>query len=511
MGRMISRQLVVTMAIVTLGVIGLLSYSLISSHQRVLLAQLERHAQGISETIKSSTRYAMLLNRRADVHRTIETLGNQEEILSVRIFNKEGKIIYSPDASAIGVMVDKQAEACNVCHAADRPLERPSLTARTREFATSGAGRSLGIINPIYNEPGCWLADCHAHPSEQRVLGVLDVTMSLADADRTLAAEKRKALLISLVAILGFSLILWFGFHRLVGKPVKALVEATNAVSSGDLGYRIEIKREDELGQLGRSFNEMTRKLVDTQAQLFQSNKLASLGRLAAGVAHEINNPLTGVLTYSSFLLKRAPEDSEIRSDLETIVHETKRCRDIVKGLLDFSRQAPPRKVQLEINALVDRALSILENQIGLAGIDVHRSVGQELLELRADANQLLQVLINLLVNAVDAIGKNGGEITISTDVEGGSEGSVVVIEVTDTGCGIPYEDQAKIFEPFFTSKGQKGTGLGLAVVWAILEQHGGSISVKSAPGNGTVFTVRLPVEKDPALVEKRKVDVLAI
>ena len=345
-------------------VFGLSSYLILGGQRRAVIEQVEHQAQLVSETIKSSTRYAMLRNRREDVHQIIDTIGRQEEIHQVRIFNKDGEVIYSPDKSLLGSLVDKQTEACYGCHTADQPLARLSRPQRTRIFNGGEGGRRLGIINPIYNEPSCWQAACHAHVESQSVLGIVDVTLPLAEVDRQLAVDGRRAATLSGAAILAIVVILWLFFRGRVIRPVARLLEATNIVAAGDLEHRLEVRRHDELGQLQRSFNEMTRRLAAAQSQIYQSDRLASIGRLAAGVAHEINNPLTGVLVHSSFLHKRAVPGSEEQRDLETIVHETKRCREIVKGLLDFARQAPTTKSSVDVNEIVERALRIVHNQL---------------------------------------------------------------------------------------------------------------------------------------------------
>ncbi len=497
----ISLQMILAVVAASTLVFGLSSYLILKGQRRALISQVDHQAHLVSETIKSSTRYAMLLNRREDVHQIIDTIGRQGEIHQVRIFNKEGRVIYSPDKSLLGQLVDKQAEACYACHAADQPLARLSRPQRTRIFRHEDGGRRLGIINPIYNEPSCWQASCHAHVESQSVLGILDVTLPLTEVDQQLVVNGRRAAGLSAAAILAIVVILWLFFRQRVAKPVAQLLEATNRVAAGDLEHPLPVRRNDELGLLQHSFNDMTRRLATAQSQLYQSDKLASIGRLAAGVAHEINNPLTGVLVHSSFLHKRAPADSEEQKDLETIVHETKRCREIVKGLLDFARQAPMRKATVEINAVVERALRIVDNQLKVKGVEATLALRDDLPATYADANQIAQVLINLLVNAADAIGPGGGEIYVATEFKQGEQGSAIEIKVADNGCGIAEQDLSRIFEPFFTTKDQKGTGLGLAVVWGIVEEHGGSIKVDSGVGRGTTFTILLPLMRAAGVV----------
>ncbi|MCK5032654.1 MAG: HAMP domain-containing protein, partial [Calditrichia bacterium] len=202
-----------------------------------------------------------------------------------------------------------------------------------------------------------------------------------------------------------------------VDKPVTDLVDATKLVASGNFIYKIKNVSKDELGDLQKSFNLMTKKLAEARKQLFQSDKMASMGRLAAGVAHEINNPLTGILSYSSFLLKRAERNSELKNDLKVIVSETMRCRDIVKSLLDFARQSVPKKNKSDINQIIERSLTVVENQLNIKKINVMKNFASNLPEIIVDINQIQQVFVNLIVNAADATGEYGGTITLSTSL----------------------------------------------------------------------------------------------
>ena len=497
----VSSKLIAAVGIVAIVIIGIFAYLILQAQQRQLIAELEQNAHQLSETVKSSTKYDMLLNQRESVYRIIQTIGKQEGIEKVRIFNKEGAIIFSTDSQDVGKMVDKRTEACYVCHAADQPLERLSIAQRTRIFTAIPHARTLGIINPIYNEPSCWQSSCHAHPASQKVLGVLDITMSLADVDRGMRANQMQLLVFAVIAITAVSLIIYLLVKSLVLKPVRQIVAATQHVAKGDLNYTVNLNKNDEIGELAKSFNAMTRQLSETQRQLYQSDKLASIGRLAAGVAHEINNPLTGVLTYSSYLLKRAEGQPDTKDDLDVIVRETKRCREIVKGLLDFARQSPPEKREISINEVITHVVRIMQNQLAIHHVKLATDLDPHLPLIAADVNQIQQVLMNLFMNAGDAIGKKGGNITVVTasvertgkDGSGSGAKEGIQIRITDDGCGIPAQHLNNIFEPFFTTKGQKGTGLGLAVVWGIIEKHNGQITVESEVGKGTVFTVFLP------------------
>ena len=255
------------------------------------------------------------------------------------------------------------------------------------------------------------------HPPDVRILGILDVTMPLGDVDRQIAARVMEMILFAAGAFLALSLIVALFVHRWVTQPVSDLLKGTKQVADGNLSYYISREGNDELGRLGRSFNNMTAKLSEARMQLFQSDKLASLGRLAAGVAHEINNPLTGVLTYSSFLMKRTQNNPELQEDLKVIVRETLRSREIVKSLLDFARQTVPKKGEASINEIIDRATAVVSNQLTLHHVELVKQLDPDIPRVTVDANQIQQVFINLIVNAIDAMGTQGGTITFGSSV----------------------------------------------------------------------------------------------
>jgi two-component system NtrC family sensor kinase len=249
-------------------------------------------------------------------------------------------------------------------------------------------------------------------------------------------------------------------------------------------------RREHQLDQL-------------TRQQIGRSEKLASIGRLAAGIAHEINNPLTGVLTFAHLIRDRQPEQSQDREDVELIIHETQRAAEVVQGLLDFARERPVSKRELDVNAVIQRMVRLVENQKEMRRVHIEQSYDEDLPTILGDANQLQQVLLNLFLNAAAAM-PDGGILQVSTR----REDADVVVDVADSGCGILPEHLDKIFDPFFTTKpvGQ-GTGLGLSVSYGIIEQHGGSIEVESQPDNGSCFTIRLPAltADTPGILEERE------
>ncbi len=302
-------------------------------------------------------------------------------------------------------------------------------------------------------------------------------------------------IIVTLIIAIGLSIYLIQNFLH----PVNILVDASKQIAEGNYTIKIPVDSKDELGYLCKTFNSMVAAIVerdnllkeDTQKQIVQSEKLASLGKLAAGIAHEINNPLTGVLTYSSILLEEL-KDTEHKDDLEVIVNETLRCRKIVREILNFARETRIEKERANVNQVIRDMLSILEKHVNFQNISIVKDFDDAVPDMEIDINQIKQVINNLSLNASDAM-PDGGTLTIRTRFD--AEQNAVVIDFSDTGLGISEENIGRIFDPFFTTKQTgKGTGLGLAVTYGIIKRHNGTITVKSSIGEGTTFTVVLPV-----------------
>jgi two-component system NtrC family sensor kinase len=320
------------------------------------------------------------------------------------------------------------------------------------------------------------------------------------------------------VALVGIILVVFAAvrFTRYITNPLHRLSEAAEKIADGDYDQHIESETEDEVGHLVNAVNRMSEKLAESrreletwartlegkverrtariqemQQQLVQSEKLASLGKLAAGVAHEINNPLTAILTNSSLMLDDLPESDPRREDLETVVSETIRCRNIVKALLDFARQTKPEKNPVSVNSLLQTTLRLLQNQLNLNGIIVTKQLDESVPPIMLDRDQIQQVFVNIAINAIEVM-KQGGELRVRTAFD--AAGKVVRVTIADTGPGIPKEELDKIFDPFFTTK-ESGTGLGLAITYGIVQRHDGEIRVESQRGKGTSFTILLPTE----------------
>jgi len=322
-----------------------------------------------------------------------------------------------------------------------------------------------------------------------------------------------------LIASIGFIMIVGISYlmTRSITKPLSEMVEVTKSIAMGDLNREVKIVSKDEIGELAFSFNKMlgslkkmhaeleewgktleqkvksrTEELGAMQNTLMQSQRLAALGKLAAGIAHEINNPLGGILVLSSLVLEDLKEDDPHRENLQEVIKQTMRCRDIVKGLLQFSRQEKGKTEYVNVNDVLNSTLSLIEKQAMFHDIDVIKNFEQDLPMILGDQSQLQQVLINIILNAVQAM-KEIGKLTIDTYHD--NKNDMVVIDVNDNGCGIPEDALDRIFDPFFTTKEVgEGTGLGLAIAYGIVTKYQGRMTVKSKVEEGTTFTIKIPV-----------------
>ncbi|MFA5912573.1 MAG: ATP-binding protein [Burkholderiales bacterium] len=502
---------------------------LVVRHQRdELMREAVSHVAQISDVIKKSTRFAMLTNQPAYVDNIIRDVGNQGSIAKVRILSKDGTIIHSTYLPEIGLKVDRKAEACIICHRSDAPLEPPPQTQRSRIFTTPEGRRMLGSMDVFRNEPSCYSANCHVHSKAQSVLGVLDIVYSLDDIDRKMRTNAITMAALSLGFILIAALSVGFFVHRLVYVPLRDLETGAKRLSSGDMGQMIPVRSDDEFGQLAATFNSMTvalrkseeelrewghtleqkvekrtQELRIAEAETARSEKLASVGLLAAGIAHELNNPLTGVLTFTTLLRKKLPDGNPDAEDLDLVIRETKRCAAIIRRLLDFAREKTPEKKFANLNQVIEDTARIIERPASFRDIEIAMDLDPELPQVWVDADLIKQVIMNMLVNAQHAI-EHEGSITVRTrrcpqprSPEQGMEPvPMVEIAVIDTGCGIPEKNLKRIFDPFFTSKEVgKGTGLGLSVSHGIVKAHGGVIEVESLVGRGSTFRIYLPVE----------------
>ncbi len=517
-------------------IFALLGYLNVRLHRQHLEQNTLLSAERISDVIKQGTTDYMLRNDREGLYRSIQTMAAEPGIEKIRIFDQEGRITYTTNSAEQNHVVDKTAEACYACHAQSQPLARLNRPDRFRIYRNVAGIRVLGIITPIENQASCSNASCHAHPAEQQILGVLDTNLSLAKADVQLAESSWRMIAYTGCALLLIALLSWFFVWEVVGRPVKALERGTERLAAGDLGFQIDVRSNDEIGELAHSFNAMsnqlkaehnenvawtrtleqrveqkTRELKRAHEHALHTEKMASIGKMAAVLAHEINNPLSGILTYAKLLHKWIDSDDggknhhrDICDSLDLIASESRRCGDLVKNLLTFSRTTPINLQPTNLNQVIDRALRLIQHQLDLGAIQVQPDLDPELPPVICDGAQVEQVLLALMMNALDAM-PQGGNLWVTTKLS--REDNVVRIVVRDDGCGIPPEILPRLFEPFLTTKETgRGVGLGLAISRSILERHNGDIEVQSEIGRGTTFTVTLPWDEEVELSPAKEV-----
>ena len=506
----ISTKLIGSLLAVMLVIFALLGYLNIRLHRQHLETATLVSAERVSDVIKRSTTYYMLRNDREGLYHAIQTMADEPGMIKVRIFDQEGRISYSTDAGEVSHVLDKSAEACYGCHTQSQPLARLNRPDRFRIYRNGGGHRVLGIITPIENQPACSNAECHAHPASQQVLGVLDTNLSLAKTDVQLADSSSLMLFYTIGAMLTVAALSWLFVWRVVDKPIKALKNGTEHLSEGELGYQIEVRSQDEVGDLAHSFNGMSlqlhaaneeivtwaRTLEDRVGQktselkrahehVLHVEKMASIGKMAAVVAHEVNNPLSGILTYAKLLRKwvaSGQAEHEKREEamecLELIASESRRCGDLVKNLLTLSRTAPMNVQATDLRTVIDRSLLLVRHQLEMGGIQFQLDLADNLPHVPCDPAQMEQVFLALIMNAIDAMPK-GGNLWI--EARPSSDETEVRIQLRDDGAGIAPDILPQIFEPFLTTKESgRGVGLGLAISRGIVERHNGRIEVES-------------------------------
>ena len=528
MQRRLATKLIVALTVIV-AIVKVASYfANLESEQGQLETSMIRGADQLSRSITSATWNAMLLDHREGAYLVMNTIAEKQGIDRIRMFNKDGRLMFStqPDER---VHLDKRAEVCSPCHVAATPLIKVDVPNRARVFRGPDGNRRIAMITPIYNEPSCSQASCHAHPESVTVLGVLDLTLDASGLDNEMGALKFRTALLGLIEVAVIAGFLIVFTRRFVERPIRKLVEGTNAVAEMQLDQPIHVESSEELDHLAHSFNlmrerlreamaenaaftqrletkveERTAQLRSAQQKLMQADRLSSLGQLAASVAHEINNPIAGVLNLSMLMQRIVKDDGipdgrveEFRKYLGQVASESARVGRIVSDLLSFSRRARPQKTAVDVNSIVRTTVSLVTHKLTLAGVEAELELDDNLAAIRGDSSQIQQVVMNLVLNGAEAI-KGHGKVTVRTRMTAERRG--VVLEVVDTGSGIAPELLDKIFDPFFTTKEDvKGVGLGLAVVYGIVRSHRGEIEIDSRVGQGTTFRVTWPVDATEA------------
>lgn len=628
--RSLGFKLIFAVGGVTALVFAVFFYGTLQTQSRETLDEMVRNVHLVSEIVRRSLRYDMLQYQPERLHRAIDTIGRHERIEKVRIFNALGQIIYSSDRTEMGAYLDKSAEQCYACHTREEPFERLETSKRTRIFRSEPGYRVLGMINPIYNEPDCYSGSCHVHPPDQKVLGVLDIDVSLEGMDRGLERMRAHMFLLACAAVAAIAAVIALLIHRFLNRPLHHLLQGIERVGSGDLSTPILVQSRDEIGALARSFNTMTERLrasereireseekyrslfendpnpifvvdletfrildvniravetygysreeflamsfldlaeekdarkieelatkaciflprvrhrrksgdflyvnihscprlhlgrdviianiaditdrVQAEAQLIQAGKMATLGEMSAGVAHELNQPLNAIRIGCEFFLKKVrraePIDPEIMAKVASqMVEQVERASGIINHLREFGRKSDAFEMEpVDLNRTIRDVFTVLGQQLRLRQIDVVLDLAEDLPPILGVANRLEQVFLNLVMNARDAMEekrqRSGGESeAMVLRIRTFRQGDKVEVTVSDTGTGIPEGLRERIFEPFFTTKEVgRGTGLGLSISYGIVKECGGTIEVHSEEGRGATFRLTFPVCSD--------------
>lgn len=513
--------------IVTVGIV----YVRVQAQNSIIEQTIHVCAERASAFAKVALHQGMQENHPEVITQTINDIGSTPDIERISLYDKDGRIAYSSDTTQINRIVQTSDLACAPCHGGSEDFTQTSSKEFVRIYDAGDGQRVLGLITPINNLPSCSSAPCHAHPAGQTVLGVLDVQMSLVKMDQHAEALRTGVVASIFVTFLilaaGTAIFVYFFVH----KPVRSIIAGTDRLASGDLSYKIPLTRKDELGQLVVSFNRMAEELERTkeelvewsgtledkvaakteelnkvQAQILHMEKMASLGKLSSVIAHELNNPLAGILTYARLIEKRLglPELDEAKraamvKDIGLIADETRRCGDIVKNLLFFARGRQGEYRQADLNEVIEKTIMLVHHKIDLYEIQLEVHVPEQTVLATCDQNQIQQAVLAIIINAIEAM-HDGGRLIVtllrSTDD--------AVIRIADTGVGISAADQRHIFEPFFTTKEEgHGTGLGLSVAYGIVQSHEGRITVESAPGKGAAFTITIPINGPAAFSQE--------
>jgi two-component system NtrC family sensor kinase len=518
----LSIRLIITVSIVLICILSVYTYLNIKYLDNYLTGLKYQTANNISDLIKKSTRYSMLLNRREDVHEIIKTVGTEAGVKGIRIYNKQGKIIFSTDSTEVNKVVDITAKACNACHNGSTSLKNLTSTQKIRTFRDASNTRILGLINPIRNEKDCYTSDCHAHEPKTEMLGVLDVMLSLEEHDALIAENTKRTILNSLFLLILISVTSGIFITVLVNRPIKKLNKGIEELGKGNFNYKISLQSKDEFGKMADRFNEMSSKLnsayqeikdwsenlnIKVQEkseelkniynQVMQIEKLASLGKLSATVAHELNNPLEGILTYSKLISKKLRNNSDngdhtkILSFLDLISEESARCGKIVKDLLLFSHRGDDEMNEESLETIIDKSVTLIHHHLEINKITLAKDYPGKDINVNCNSQKIQQALMSLLINAIEAM-PNGGTITVALS----KTDDLAVIRIIDEGTGILEKDLPNIFEPFYSTKeASKGTGLGLAVVYGIINNHGGQVVVEKTSPRGTTFKITLPIK----------------
>jgi two-component system NtrC family sensor kinase len=510
---------------ITVGII-LAIHAMVSfrTTQEHFLSLVHSEADRSSGLIRQATHDGMLLNRFDDVQTMIERLVEQGDVVTIRVCDKKGVIILSAKREEIGTAIPIDSDTCLSCHG-DKETKDLALLEQSVITQSAQGPDVLRHLSVIENEPACSVAACHFHPADQRVLGVLDVGLSMAPLQAAIGTSQRQFVSTTILLVVISGLVAAVFVRRLIHRPTRELYLGTQRIAAGDLETPINVPGDHELARLAEAFNRMIRdlrsarrevtmwsetleqrvarksdELERAQHQIMHMEKMASLGQLSATVAHELNNPISGMLTYARLVKRELADQSlpdDIRAELERyldlLAGECMHCGTIVHNMLTFARRNGSEMTHVRLNEVLERSMLLVRHHFEMSNVQLRYDSACEDDEIVADADQIQQALIAMLVNAVEATAdpeRNDAAVVVRMR----DDPDAVTVEIEDNGVGIAEEHIPLLFEPFFSTKGEQrhGVGLGLAVVYGIINRHQGAIEVDSTPAHGTTFRIRL-------------------
>lgn len=506
----ISSRISILLGIIILLAMGLFSTFSLIKQKKDSITSISNNTRQLSQTIEKILRVSMLKNRRDDISLAVNNIVGSESIRSIRILNHEGIIKFSSHKSEINENISKASTLCTSCHSTENHKKIKDIQ-NFNHFRIDNKNNLIYYALPISNAPSCYNGICHSdgqqavlhndkksnsnlttfsvHEASQKFLGFIEIEVSIQKVVSDLQKTRNQLLVLTVLFALIASVVTYFSIRYFIGKPVKNLVEGTMRVAQGDFKNEIPPGKA-ELGLLSESFNKMQKQLLTTQSQLIESEKLASVGKLADEIANEINNPLTGIIIYSENLVEEANDGKDKRNDYETIRAEALRIRESIRNILSLTRQEKPDFKVININYLVNHAISVVEKFSNFQNIKIITSISKNLPVISADPNLIEQVFLDLLLISSELM-PAGGILNISAAYL--DDKKELEITFTNTGKGIPQNIVQKIFTPdnTFSEGNFEKTEISLTVCKDIIEMHKGKIIINS---DGNSIMIKLPV-----------------
>lgn len=491
---------------------------------------VRQNGNNIGLLVEGALYRSMLANDKVALQSTLDIINTMAGIDDVNMYDANNNLVYSSfSASSEG----HNNPNCKMCHQdiktmfprKEKAYRIIDVDSECKMSNRDTSYRHLLIRSPILNDKSCYQSSCHAHKASDDVLGYLVIRIPLENLDAALSKSLRDFfLLATLMTFLLVAFLIWFT-RKQIKKPLTAIIKASESVTKGDKSTRLQITENqlDDMRMVSQALNDMldnleaasvelqnwsqqleykvqqkTEELGGVQNELIQIERIASLGKLSLSVAHEINNPLSGILTYSKLAYKQLSnldldesKKESILRHLKLIESETKRCGDIVKGLLDFSRTDQNHFISRHLYEILDETYDLMAHPMQIANIHFIKDFNASSDLIHCSPNQIKQACVAILVNASEAVLENG-EIILRTS---NPDDMTIKLEIIDNGLGIDPEDLSHILEPFFSTKRNiSGIGLGLAIVHGIVQSHRGNIDVKSELGKGTIVSITLPL-----------------